>query len=198
MITKILYTLWLITIMVNGRLIQSMQNDEDFYWSDCGGSSVRFNQLDFEPKPLKLSETNELFLTGDVTIIEDLPTDVEMIIVVNKTLYFNDEDPYNITLPCIDGSMGSCTINICDTFNTWLNDLLCPFFVENGHPCSCPINAGKYKLDHGRITVPFDQFKDFLAKMASGDYNAKIIINNVGHFGRGENLLACLLLHARL
>ncbi|XP_027200833.1 ganglioside GM2 activator-like isoform X2 [Dermatophagoides pteronyssinus] len=175
-----------------------VSGDDDFHWSDCGGQTVRFNRLDFQPKPLILSKTKEIFVTGDFSIIEDLPTNVELIIVLNKTLHYQDEDSYNITIPCLDGTFGSCTIKLCDIFDTWLNDIICPFLKKNNRPCSCPIKAGNFSLENSRITVPFERFKGFLAQMASGDYNAKIMINNLDHFGPGENLLACLLLHARL
>lgn len=166
MISKILFALSFIITIVHGHLLIESNNPNDFRWSDCGGQIIRFNKLDFEPKPLVLSETKELYLTGDISINEDLPLDAEMTIVVNKTLNY-DNDPYNITLPCIDGTFGSCTLKVCDSFKTWYNDLFCPFFQNIGRPCSCPIQAGRVTLNHGRVTVPFEQFKGFLAQMAS-------------------------------
>ena len=126
---------------------------------------VHFHNVDFSPKPLVISKTNKILLSGNVSISDELPYDASLHLIINKTVVF-DDTKFEVTLPCIKG-MGSCKLPLCDIWTLWYNDLVCPFFTKYGRPCSCPVEKGTFVADKVEVEVPFDKIKGTIGQFAS-------------------------------
>lgn len=153
------------TVTILFVCLLSLAQASYFEYEQCGGDAVQFHNITFHPLPITLSKTHEIFLSANVSVLQNLPSTVMASLLINKTLTIGGE-PLNITIPCLDG-LGSCTLKVCDMWSLWYKDILCPFFTKANRACSCPIGAGVFEADDVKVTVPFDKFNGLIAQLAS-------------------------------